>query len=380
MSDIERLSLLTQQMHLEPDGDHFQEPLLPRARQAITVKEALLPNGRSIRLLKTLLSSYCERDCAYCPFRAQRDLPRAAFSPDEFAKLFDSLYRAGFVEGIFLSSSIYKGSLYTQDRLLDTAQILRSHYGFDGYLHLKIMPGAERAQVQEAMRLADRLSVNLEAPHPQALSLLAPHKDFYRELLKPLQWIHEIRQGESLSQAWKGKWPSSTTQFVVGAAGESDLDILSTTAYLQDTYRLSRAYYSSFTPYVDTPLENFKPSPPRREFRLYQAFFLVRDYGYDLEELPYLPNGNLPLDKDPKLSWAEHNLLQQPLEVNTASREQLLRVSGIGPTRATRILELRRQGSLSSFSQLRKARLVSEISAPYLLVKGRSPARQYSLF
>lgn len=380
MSEIEKLTLLTQQMHLEPAEDRVLEPLLPRAQQAITVKEALLPNGRPIRLLKTLLSSYCERDCAYCPFRSQRDLPRAAFTPEEFAKLFDSLYRAGFVEGIFLSSSIFKGSLFTQDRLLDTARILRDRFGYEGYLHLKIMPGAERAQVEEAMRLADRLSVNLEAPHPQALSRLAPHKDFYQELLRPLQWIHEIRQGESHTRAWKGSWPSSTTQFVVGAAGESDLDILSTTSYLVTSYHLARAYYSSFNPYPDTPLENLKPSPPRREFRLYQAFFLLRDYEFDLEELPYLPDGNLPLERDPKRSWAENNLLQHPLEINTAAREQLLRVPGIGPTRASKILKLRRLGKINSFSQLRKAQLISEDSAPYLLINGRSPARQYTLF
>jgi predicted DNA-binding helix-hairpin-helix protein len=380
MSEIEKLTLLTQQMHLEPAEDRLMEPLPPRARQALTVKEALLPNGQPIRLLKTLLSSYCERDCAYCPFRSQRDLPRAAFTPDEFARLFDSLHRAGFVEGIFLSSSIFKGSLYTQDKLLDTARILRDRYDFNGYLHLKIMPGAERSQVEEAMRLADRLSINLEAPHPQALSILAPHKDFYQELLNPLRWIHEIRQGESHSRAWKDKWPSSTTQFVVGGAGESDLDILSTTAHLQAAYKLSRAYYSSFNPYPDTPLENIRPSPPRREFRLYQAFFLLRDYEFDLEELPYLPNGNLPLDVDPKRSWAEKNLHLKPLEINSADRKDLLRVPGIGPSRAAKILELRRQGKLNSFSQLRKARLVSEDSAPYLLVNGRAPARQYTFF
>ncbi len=380
MSDIEKLTLLTGQMHLEPGEDQPLEPLLPRARQTLTVKEACLPKGGTIKLLKTLLSSYCERNCRYCPFRSQRDLRRAAFTPDEFAKLFDSLYRSRFVEGIFLSSSIFNGSIYTQDKLLDTANILRKRYGFDGYLHLKIMPGAEQAQIEEAMRLADRLSVNLEAPHPDALSRLAPEKDYHTELLKPLQWIQHIRQNTSPSQAWKGRWPSSTSQFVVGAAGESDLDILSATTFLQDTCRVSRTYYSSFTPYPDTPLENLAPSPPRREFRLYQAFFLLRDYGFDLEELPYRPDGNLPSEIDPKLSWAEENLLHKPLEINHATRRELLRVPGIGPTRAAKILEYRRRDLLRSYSELRKAGLVSAQSAPFLLVNGHSPAQQAALF
>lgn len=178
---------------------------------------------------------------------------------------------------------------------------------------MKIIPGAERAQVEEALRLADRLSVTLEAPHPEALAFLAPYKDFKSELLNPLQWIQEIRENDAPEKTWKGRWPSSTTQFVVGAAGESNLDILITTAYLQETCRISRAYYSSFNPFPDTPLENQSPSPPRRKFRLYQAFFLLRDYGFDLEDLPYLPINNLPLDTDPKRAWADENRLHHPL-------------------------------------------------------------------
>ena len=232
MSDIERLELLTRQMHLEPAEDCHQKPLPPGGREAITVKAAIMPNGRRIRLLKTLLSSYCENNCRYCPFRAQRDLPRAAFTPDDFARLFISLYRSNFVEGIFLSSSIFQGAVKSQDQLLDTAAILRKKYHFKGYLHLKVMPGAKRGQVEQAMHLADRLSVNLEAPHAAALAILAPQKDLESELLAPLRWIHEIRRTTPPNKAWQGKWPSSTTQFVVGAAGETDLDLLSTTDFL----------------------------------------------------------------------------------------------------------------------------------------------------
>ena len=380
MSDIERLELLTRQMHLEPADDCHQNPLPPGGREAITVKAAVLPNGQRIRLLKTLLSSYCENNCRYCPFRAQRDMPRAAFTPDDFSSLFMSLYNRGFVEGIFLSSSIFQGAVKTQDLLLDTAAILRNRYHFNGYLHLKIMPGAKKDQVEQAMLLADRLSVNLEAPHAAALATLAPQKDLVSDLLAPLQWIHEIRQNILPNKAWQGKWPSSTTQFVVGAAGETDLDILSTTDFLFKKSGIARAYFSSFNPIQGTPLENMNPSPPKREFRLYQAFFLLRDYGFTIEDLNYKNDGYLALEKDPKTAWADLHLLDQPLEINKAPREHLLRVPGLGPVRVENILKMRSQRKLKSFTQLKKLRLIEEKTAPYILVDGKSPALQLSLF
>ncbi len=380
MSDFERLELLTRQMHLEPAEDCGQSPLPTAGREAITVKAAVMPTGRRIRLLKTLLSSYCENNCRYCPFRAQRDLPRAAFTPDDFASLFMSLYRSGFVEGIFLSSSIFHGAVKTQDSLLDTAAILRNRYHYHGYLHLKIMPGAKQDQVEQAMHLADRLSVNLEAPHAAALATLAPQKNLESDLLAPLQWIHDIRTKKAPNKAWQGKWPSSTTQFVVGGAGETDLDILSTTANLFRNNGITRAYFSSFNPIPGTPLEDQAPSPPRREYRLYQAFFLLRDYGFSIEDLDYIKDGYLLLEKDPKTAWAERNLLHQPLEINKAPREDLLRIPGLGPARVENIIQLRRRGKLKSYSQLKKLRLIEEKSAPYILVDGRSPALQLSLF
>jgi predicted DNA-binding helix-hairpin-helix protein len=379
MSDIERLALLTSQMHLEPAEDRFQEPLPPSYRQAVSVKKALLPNGKSIRLLKTLLSSYCERDCAYCPFRAGRDLPRASFSPSEFARLFDGLHHAGFVEGIFLSSSIFHGSRKTQDQLLDTANLLRTKYAYRGYLHLKIMPGAEYGQVAEAMRLADRVSLNIEAPNPKALSVLAPQKDFLSELLQPLLWIEQIRSQQEPQAVRQGRWPSSTTQFVVGAAGETDLEILSAVSFLQQESRVSRVYFSSFNPYRDTPLESHLPPPAVRELRLYQADYLLRDYGFQFEDFIFNEDGSLPQNIDPKLAWAEEHLLYSPLEINLAPLHLLMRVPGIGPRRAKRILNLRHTNKIRSFDQLRKGSLISAASAPFILVDGKPPARQLQL-
>jgi predicted DNA-binding helix-hairpin-helix protein len=379
MSDIEKLTLLTSQMHLEPAEDTGDIKLSPRGREAITVKAAQMPNGKRIRLLKTLLSSYCEQNCHYCPFRSERDIPRAAFTPDDFARLFDSLYKAGFVEGIFLSSSIFQGSITTQDKLLDTAWLLRHKYHFQGYLHLKIMPGVEQDQVAEAMLLANRLSINLEAPHPRGLSTLAPQKNFHQDLVQPLHWIADIRATQPAHKAWKGSWPSSTTQFVVGAANETDLEILRATNQLHQTTQIARVYYSSFNPIRGTPLENVPPSPPPREHRLYQAFYLIRDYGFKAEDLAYPDNGNLSLTIDPKAAWANQHLLQQPVEINHASRDTLLRVPGLGPTRVDRIITCRKQERLKSFSQLRKMNLVDQKSAPYLLINGKKPPQQAAL-
>src|SRR5262249_49203893 len=159
-------------------------------------------------------------------------------------------------EGTFLSSGIAGGGIRTQDRLLDTADILRRKLRFRGYIHLKIMPGAEKAQVERAMQLADRVSVNLEAPNTRSLARLAPHKQFLEELLQPLKWVEEIRKNQPAEKGWGGRWPSTTTQFVVGGADESDLEILTTTAWLNQNVRLKRAYFSAFRPISDTPLEN----------------------------------------------------------------------------------------------------------------------------
>ncbi|MCX8066613.1 MAG: radical SAM protein [Anaerolineae bacterium] len=334
---------------------------------------AALPGGRRVPILKTLLTSACERDCLYCAFRAGRDAPRATFNPDELARLFLQLHERGLVEGIFLSSAILGSGPQTQDRLIATAEILRRRYNFHGYIHLKIMPGAERDQVEAAMRLADRVSVNLEAPSSRRLALLAPHKEFRDELFLRLRWIAEIRREMT------GRRPSATTQFVVGAAGESDLELLHATAFLYRHLGLARAYYEGFRPVPATPLEALPPTPRIRERRLYQASFLLRDYGFSVEELPFSPQGNLPLEIDPKLAWARQHLQDTPVEVNRADREALLRVPGIGPKGADRLLEARRERRLRDLGELRRLGITVERAAPFILLDGKRPARQIEL-
>jgi predicted DNA-binding helix-hairpin-helix protein len=242
------------------------------------------------------------------------------------------------------------------------------------------MPGVERAQVERAMQLADRLSVNLEAPNTRRLQSLAPMKVFTEELVRPLQWIEEIRRNEPQHLGWNGRWPSTVTQFVVGAVGESDLELLSTADYLYRQLRLRRTYFSAFNPIPDTPLEDIGAENPWREHRLYQASFLLRDYGFDMEEMPFDEGGNLPLNRDPKMGWAQRNLLEDPVELNRADRQTLLRVPGIGPKGAGAILRARRQNKLREVQDLRKIGVVTTRLAPFVMLDGRRPQRQLRLF
>ncbi|MBK7320818.1 radical SAM protein [Candidatus Villigracilis affinis] len=221
MDSLDTLKLLSSQMTFEPDGEpriNSDTPTCfsPKERDHAFTHPAQLPNGQKIVLLKTLLSSACERDCFYCPFRAGRDFRRATFKPDEFASLFSKMNRGGMAEGVFLSSGVAGGGVRTQDKLLDTADILRKKYLFKGYLHLKMMPGSEKDQVYRAMQLADRVSVNLEAPSTERLAKLAPHKIFIEELLRPLRWVEEIRRSVPAYKFWNGRYPSTVTQFVAG--------------------------------------------------------------------------------------------------------------------------------------------------------------------
>ena len=385
MDSFVRLQLLSEQMELEPAEERRENAarpvcFTPKQRDAVFVHPAQLPNGQSIKLLKTLLTSACERDCFYCPFRAGRDFRRATFKPEEFANVFIELNRKGIAEGTFLSSGIAGGGMRTQDQLLDTADILRNKLGFRGYIHLKIMPGAEKAQVERSMKLADRVSVNLEAPNTNRFAKLAPHKQFLNELLQPLRWVEEIRKSQPAYKGWNGHWPSTTTQFVVGGAGESDLELLTTTTWLNKNVRLKRAYFSAFNPIVDTPLENKTATNPLREHRLYQASFLLRDYGFDLEDMPFTDNGFLPLHSDPKLAWAQLNLKEKPIEINRAERGDLIRIPGIGPKGAEAILHARRTNKLNDLSALRKLGIVVERSSPFILLNGKRAANQLSLF
>ncbi len=393
MNALDKLVELSGQMELEPAEEARGEPAKPacftpqahprfngKEKRAAFVHPAQLPNGKQIKQLKTLLSSACERDCYYCPFRAGRDFRRATFKPQDFAELFMKLNQAGAAEGIFLSSGIAAGGANTQNKILDTAEILRNKLGYRGYMHLKIMPGAEKGQVERLMQLADRVSINLEAPNKDRLYRLAPGKTFFEELFQPLRWVEEIRRTQPAYKGWNGLWPSTVTQFVAGGADESDLELLTTTDWLMKNVRLKRAYFSAFHPISDTPMENKAAVDPLREHRLYQASFLLRDYGFDLEDMPFTSDGNLPLPTDPKLAWAEQNLREKPVEINKAQRHELLRIPGIGPKSVDEILKARRTQKFRDLTALRKMGIIVARAAPFLLLDGRRPETQIALF
>jgi predicted DNA-binding helix-hairpin-helix protein len=335
--------------------------------------------GKRIPLLKAMLTTACEMNCKYCAFNSNRNYRRVTFKPQELAEVFYAIHKKGWAEGIFLSTGIFGGGANTQDQLLDTAEILRHRLGYRGYIHLKIMPGSEKGQLLQAMRVADRVSVNLEAPNALRLATLAPRKLFQEQLLTPLKWMEEIRKIESPRLAWKGRWPSSSTQFVVGAAEETDLELISLTTALTKTLGVKRTYFEAFKPVQGTPLENHPPEDPLRQQRLYQASFLLRDYGFDLEDFYFSQDGNLPLAMDPKQSYAQENLRYSPIDLNTAEPRDLLRIPGIGPAGVKAITNARKIRKLQDISQLKKMGILAERAAPYIILDGKRPMQQLEL-
>ena len=381
----ETLARLTQMGDLtlhEPAGDQpHQEGRAAKSRRQSRgmpgcIATLSTPKGPK-PVFKSMMTTACERNCHYCVFRAGRaKTKRATFSPDNMASAFQTLEQAGRVDGLFLSSGIIKGSVTTQDKILDAADIIRSKQKYRGYIHLKIMPGIEYDQLRRAMQLADRVSVNLEAPTTARLADLAPKKIFIEELLRMLQWAHQIRRDNPHQQL-----ASSVTQFVVGAVGDTDLELLSMSDKLYRQAGLARVYYSAFSPVPGTPFENLPATEAIREFRLYQSSFLLRDYGWDVEELPFLNDGKLRADVDPKRAWADLHLIHQPIELMQAEREQLMRVPGIGRVGAQAIIRSRRRGKLTELRHLQQIGIRSPHKlADYVLLDGKRPVRQLNLF
>jgi predicted DNA-binding helix-hairpin-helix protein len=336
---------------------------------------AVRPDGRTVKMLKILQTNACEKDCFYCATRRGRDQPRTTFKPDELAETFDQIQRANLAEAIFISSGVVGGGTRTMERMLATAELLRGKYAFRGYLHLKLMPGAEPAAIERALQLADRVSVNLEAPSSEHLSKLSSTKRYSEELLAPLQIARRlIADNPTLRDK------TMTTQFVVGAAGESDREIVARTTQLYREVGLARAYFSAFQPVPDTPLDGHAPTPLIREHRLYQTDFLFRRYGFTFDDVIFDPRGNLPTESDPKTVWAVNHPEFFPIELNRASKEQLLRVPGIGPISAQRILQMRRTRKFRAIEQLARVGADEKRAAPFILLDGRAPTQQLALF
>lgn len=333
-------------------------------------------DGRCVTLLKVLLTNRCVYDCKYCVNRRSNDTKRAAFTPEELAELTIGFYRRNYIEGLFLSSGVFRSPDYTTELMIRALCILRETYRFNGYIHAKAIPGTSPELVERLGFLADRLSVNIELPSESGLKLLAPDKT-KGAILAPMKQIQTraVQGKEELTKyhhAPKFAPAGQSTQMIVGATQDSDLHILRLTQGLYDRYRLKRVFYSAYVPVVENtllPSRDTKP-PLLREHRLYQADWLLRFYGFRAEELldEQTPDFN-PL-VDPKCSWALAHLDFFPVEVNTADYETLLRVPGIGVVSAKRILVTRRVGRLQ-VEDLRKLGVVMKRAQYFLTCRGR---------
>jgi predicted DNA-binding helix-hairpin-helix protein len=333
--------------------------------------------GGTSRLFKVLQTNACRYACKYCFTSCAIRRKRTTFKPDELATTFVSLNQQKRVDGLFLSSGIVPDANTTMEKMLATVERLRLKEGYRGYIHLKLIPGASFEYVERAVALADRVSLNLEAPNQARLSELAPEKEFAESMWGRLAWASSLmrRAREEGRQAAR----SLTTQFVVGAVGESDRELLETVQRAHRELGLWRAYFSAFHPIDRSPLADSPAEDPTRALRLYQSDFMIRDYGFSYAELPFDDQGLLPRDKTPKQAWAEHNL-HEPVEVNRASRQQLLRVPGIGPKSADKIMTARRGTRLRDLSQLKALGVTTGWAAPYVLLDGRQPAVQLRLW
>lgn len=333
------------------------------------------PDGRCISLLKILLTNYCIYDCAYCINRRSNNVERAAFTVDEVVSLTINFYRRNYIEGLFLSSAIIKNPNHTMEMLRDIVKKLRLEYNFGGYIHLKAIPGADEDLITDAGRYADRMSVNIELPSKSSLKLLAPDKNS-EEILKPMKSIkNNIILNKSERRIFKNA-PifvpgGQSTQLIVGASNESDLNILSLSENLYNSFSLKRVYYSAYVPVNHGKnLPELTQPPTLREHRLYQGDWLLRLYGFKSSELLNEKNPNMDVNFDPKTNWALSNLDKFPVEINTAPYKTLIRVPGIGVRGAKKIVSARRVSKLS-FSDLKILGITLKRAQYFILCDGK---------
>ncbi|HPB67381.1 MAG TPA: putative DNA modification/repair radical SAM protein [Candidatus Omnitrophota bacterium] len=378
MHVLEKLSLLANSAKYDvscaSSGSSRQGGALGRASLA-GVCHSWSADGRCISLLKVLFSNNCIFDCAYCINRRSNNVCRAQFTPGELAQLTINFYRRNYIEGLFLSSAIVRTPDHTMELLNSTMRLLRETYQFRGYIHVKVIPGASPALVDAAGRLADRVSVNIELPSPQSLSLLAPQKS-YPTILSPMRHIHNIivRNKEDNRNAKHGirfAPAGQSTQMIIGASPERDLQILKLSAFLYQTVRLRRVYYSAYVPVNSGKNLPALPRPPLlREHRLYQADWLLRFYGFDASEILDEQHPDFEAGLDPKVSWALRHIGAFPLDINTASYRQLVRIPGVGVRSAARIMAVRKVKKIR-FEDLKKLRVVLKRAQYFILVNGR---------
>lgn len=355
-------------------------------------------DGRCISLLKVLFTNKCEYDCKYCVNRRSNDFPRASFEPDELARLTIEFYRRNYIEGLFLSSAVEKSPDYTAERILESLRLLRYKYGFCGYIHAKIIPGVSPEILHQIGLVADRLSVNIEMPNSESLARFAPQKK-PQQIFAPMkqitnsliernalvgpgtmfkgQDIMSVRKDMTLpiigNRSKESFAPAGqTTQMIIGAGGETDQSILTTSENLYHTFKMKRVYYSAYVPVVESPILPDKTTAPplAREHRIYQADWLLRFYGFTVSELFNGGGENLDPDLDPKVTWALRNLDKFPIEVNKAPYEMLMRIPGVGAVSAKRIVRQRKVSSVK-FEDLKKMGVVVKRAKYFVTCGGK---------
>jgi predicted DNA-binding helix-hairpin-helix protein len=327
-----------------------------------------LPNGGKSVLFKTLASNVCTNDCKYCPLREQMDIRRVSLAPEETAKVFLDYYNQQKVFGLFLSSGVLGSPDATMDRLNGVARLLRRRYGFKGYIHLKIIPGASDAAIEEAVSLSTAVSLNIETPGEKNLAKLSQKKKYIQDIIEPIKLISRLTSRGSRYERVK-----QTTQFIVGAAGEQDAQIVKYMFGLYERLKMHRVYFSAYqrglgdeTIAGEQVLPESKADILMREHRLYQVDFLLRKYAFAESDITFEKDGNLSLEKDPKESWAQSHPNYFPVNINKASMFSLLRVPGLGPVTVKRILQQRKQSRLRTIEDVGKVGVRLEKAKKYL--------------
>ncbi|MDU7032706.1 MAG: putative DNA modification/repair radical SAM protein [Finegoldia magna] len=339
-------------------------------------------DGRCISLLKILLTNKCIYSCEYCINRKENNVERAEFTPEEVADLTINFYKRNYIEGLFLSSGVVKSPDYTMMKLIRVAEILRNEKKFNGYIHMKAIPGASEELIERLGRLIDRMSINIELPTKSSLKMLAPQKT-YESIEKPMSFINESITQYKIDRKTIRKTPlflpaGQSTQMIVGAAGESDLTIINKASSLYEDYKLKRVFYSGFVPVIKSKYtEKIKKVPMLREHRLYQADWLMRFYKFKSNEILNEKNPFFDLTLDPKAFWAVQNVANFPIEINRASYEELLRVPGFGPTYAMRIINARKFANLS-FDDLTSLKISLKKAKNFILVNGVYRGQKYN--
>ena len=321
-------------------------------------------NGCIIPLFKTLMTNKCKNDCKYCLNQCQRDFTRIELEPNEIAKIFIRYYNQGIVNGLFLSSGVSDTIDNTMERLVETCNILRKNYGYEDYIHLKIIPGASKDSIKRSMKLADRVSINIEAASSDGLSQIASTKDYNKDILKRLSWVNSLYKKD------KNLCPSGpTTQLIVGANDETDLEILKRMEKIYKKTELKRTYFSPFISMEETELESKCDCNPQRTNQLYHADALLNEYKFKAKELVFNEDNNISLEEDPKI-LAASKMDIFPIEINNASFNELIRVPGIGLKSARRIIDIRNKKGFNSINDLKKIGVVTSRAEPYIKIKG----------